>query len=245
MPTPAPAPTPRRYTPTPTPAPAPAPAPTPTQVHAHARARPQPVPCQRQHPHPTHQRYTVSVLLGLGLVLPAALGWCALPLVVAAALVFNLSFLLASDAEANATTDVFSAGGFANKALLKAHFVTPEGLVVAPALRGGAEATLTREQRARLVFDRLDSDQSGAISSAELGDLLVSWGLPRTDAAACLREVDRGAAADGKIDFREFYEGLAPVWEFACAIVASNSGAEERALQAAKDFAKRVGRPLV
>jgi len=124
-----------------------------------------------------------------------------------------------------ATQDVYSASGFSNAALLPRHFVTPEGLVVAPAL-AAAERSLSPRERARLVFDKLDTSGDGAISKAELGELLVSWGLPRSDAAACLAEVDGDRS--GAIGFDEFFHQLAPVWEFACAVVSSNASVEAR-----------------
>jgi len=170
-------------------------------------------------------RYTLSILLGLAIAMPAALGWASFAFCVCAIVVFNLAFLAAADEASRATQDVYSASGFSNAALLPRHFVTPEGLVVAPAL-AAAERSLSPRERARLVFDKLDTSGDGAISKAELGELLVSWGLPRSDAAACLAEVDGDRS--GAIGFDEFFGRLAPVWEFACAVVSSNASVEAR-----------------
>eukprot|EP00967_Tisochrysis_lutea_P056352 scaffold71110_cov27-Tisochrysis_lutea.AAC.2 len=127
---------------------------------------------------------------------------------------------------------------------------------------------MTPTQRARLVFDALDADRSGFISKAELGELLVSWGLPRTDAVACLRDADHRSAkpatqsayahdssgailakdratfessGDALLDFDEFYENLRSVWEFASAVVDSNSGVEERVALKIQDLGRRLG----
>ncbi|EOD11875.1 hypothetical protein EMIHUDRAFT_437510 [Emiliania huxleyi CCMP1516] len=170
-------------------------------------------------------RYTLSILIGLAIAMPAALGWASFAFCVCAIVVFNLAFLAAADEASRATQDVYSASGFSNAALLPRHFVTPEGLVVAPAL-AAAERSLSPRERARLVFDKLDTSGDGTISKAELGELLVSWGLPRSDAAACLAEVDGDRS--GAIGFDEFFHQLAPVWEFACAVVSSNASVEAR-----------------
>ena len=173
-------------------------------------------------------RYTLSILIGLALALPSAPGWAAMPWALGAVVVFNAAFKLTMDRAGQATTDMDSAGGFANAALVKRDFVAPEGLVVAPRLR---DRRLTRQQRARLVFDKLDADDDGSISTLELEAVLVAWGLPRADAAACLGEVDH--SGDGRVSFAEFHEGLAPIWEFACAIVGANELELQRAAGAA------------
>lgn len=83
-----------------------------------------------------HARYDLSVLLGTAAALPAAIGWASLPLALAAVLVFNTAFVCAMDPASQASSDIFSAGGFANRALVKPHLAAPEGLVVAPLSAG-------------------------------------------------------------------------------------------------------------
>jgi len=98
-------------------------------------------------------RYTLSILIGLAIAMPAALGWASFAFCVCAIVVFNLAFLAAADEASRATQDVYSASGFSNAALLPRHFVTPEGLVVAPAL-AAAERSLSPRERARLASAR-------------------------------------------------------------------------------------------
>jgi hypothetical protein len=83
-----------------------------------------------------HARYDLSVLLGAAAALPAAVGWASVPLALAAVLVFNTAFVCAMDPASQASSDIFSAGGFANRALVKPHLAAPEGLVVAPLIAG-------------------------------------------------------------------------------------------------------------
>ena len=47
-------------------------------------------------------RYTLSILLGLALALPSALGWAAVPWALGAVVVFNAAFQLAMDRAAQA-----------------------------------------------------------------------------------------------------------------------------------------------
>ena len=79
-----------------------------------------------------HSRYDLAILLGAAVVFPASLGWATLLLTLIAVVVFNLIFVLLMDPSSQSTSDIFSAGGFANQALVREHFVAPEGLVVAP-----------------------------------------------------------------------------------------------------------------
>lgn len=177
-------------------------------------------------------RYTLSILLGLAVALPAAQGWAAVPLLILAIVIFNVSFSLFMDSS-QASEDAYSAGGFMTRAVVKRHFVTPEGVVVAPAmqlpidgrapeLQSGTLSPLREKDRAMIVFEKLDEAGSGKISLRELGDLLVSWGLPRSEAEFTMQEHDRNA--DGQLNFEEFYRNLRPIWEFAARIVLSNGG---------------------
>jgi hypothetical protein len=95
-----------------------------------------------------HARYDLSVLLGAGAALPAAIGWASLPLALTAVLVFNMAFLCAMDPASQNSSDIFSAGGFANRALVKPHLAAPEGLVVAPLNAGSRCAGWMPECRA-------------------------------------------------------------------------------------------------
>ncbi|KAH7059785.1 hypothetical protein BKA57DRAFT_498797 [Linnemannia elongata] len=71
----------------------------------------------------------------------------------------------------------------------------------------------TPRGQAKLVFDTLDADGSGALDLVELETLLTSWGLPRNEAAGYLKDHDKDHS--GKIEFQEFYDTMGTVWKFA------------------------------
>ena len=218
-------------------------------------------------------RYTLSILLGLAIAMPAALGWASFAFCVCAVVVFNLAFLAAADeagsrhraplalppvahpsrcAEEGVSRDarrllgerllqrrpaaapLCHARGPRRRARPRGGGTVPLSARAREAcLRSTSSRETGRERRlftpaaaSRLVFDKLDTSGDGTISKAELGELLVSWGLPRSDAAACLAEVDGDRS--GAIGFDEFFHQLAPVWEFACAVVSSNASVEAR-----------------
>mmetsp|Transcript_50378 Transcript_50378/g.79868 ORF Transcript_50378/g.79868 Transcript_50378/m.79868 type:complete len:425 (-) Transcript_50378:114-1388(-) len=167
-------------------------------------------------------RYTLSILLGLAIALPAALGWTSIPFLIAAVAVFNGTFALSMDKKVQATVDRYSAGGTVTHAKIKRHFVGATGCFDSQGVDlPRSPRKMTAMERARFVFDILDSDKSGKVSLEELGDLLVSWGLPRTDAEPTMREYDRDGS--GHLCFEEFYETLSVVWEFAAGVMLSNS----------------------
>jgi Ca2+-binding EF-hand superfamily protein len=74
----------------------------------------------------------------------------------------------------------------------------------------------TDEDKARLVFNELDFDQSGYIERIELEMLLLEYGLPRLEAKAYLDKYDTNG--DKKISFEEFFQHFAPLWRFAYAL---------------------------
>ncbi|KAI8606032.1 hypothetical protein EDD21DRAFT_439810 [Dissophora ornata] len=71
----------------------------------------------------------------------------------------------------------------------------------------------TPRGQAKLVFDTLDSDGSGALDLDELEHLLTSWGLPKSEALGYLKQYDLDGGND--IDFQEFYTNMSTVWKFA------------------------------
>ncbi|KAF9316749.1 hypothetical protein BGZ91_005498, partial [Linnemannia elongata] len=71
----------------------------------------------------------------------------------------------------------------------------------------------TPRGQAKLVFDTLDADGSGALDLVELETLLTSWGLPRNEAAGYLKDHDKDQS--GTIEFQEFYDTMGTVWKFA------------------------------
>lgn len=75
---------------------------------------------------------------------------------------------------------------------------------------------LSARDKARVVFEMLDIDDSGYISLAELELLLTQWGIPYNESKLCL---DKYAGTDHKVDFDEFHAKLKPVWDFAATFV--------------------------
>eukprot|EP00747_Dinoflagellata_sp_TGD_P073978 gnl/TRDRNA2_/TRDRNA2_158138_c0_seq3.p1 gnl/TRDRNA2_/TRDRNA2_158138_c0~~gnl/TRDRNA2_/TRDRNA2_158138_c0_seq3.p1 ORF type:complete len:326 (-),score=66.15 gnl/TRDRNA2_/TRDRNA2_158138_c0_seq3:86-1063(-) len=169
-------------------------------------------------------RYTLAILLGLALAAPPGLGCMSIMLLLGAVVTFNMVFFIFMDAKDGAKGQLYSAGGSANEALVKRHFVAPEGVVVAPGLTKLKGAQLTREGLARVVFEELDEDSSGQVEMHELSRVLVAWGLPAAEADSVMRENDTNG--DGRLNFEEFYQNMAPVWEFAARIVLSNKALE-------------------
>lgn len=167
-------------------------------------------------------RYTISILLGLAIAVPPALGCNSILLVVGAIVVFNAAFRRLMDKSLDASRgELYSAGGLSTKALVKSHFNAPEGCCLAPSLRAlSTHKPHTREELARVVFSGLDADKSGKLNLREVGHLLMSWGLPVHETQEVLDEKDSNG--DGEIDFNEFFQNFAPVWEFAARIVLSN-----------------------
>jgi len=74
---------------------------------------------------------------------------------------------------------------------------------------------------ARLVFDEIDTDQSGSIEIKELGALLRCWGLPERDVQSIFGQHD--SDHDGMLSIDEFYQNMKPIWTFGCKVMKSNS----------------------
>ncbi len=69
------------------------------------------------------------------------------------------------------------------------------------------------EEKARLVFNELDMDNSGHLDCIELELLLLEYGLPRNEAKTYLKKYDTDG--DGEISFEEFLKDFGPLWKFA------------------------------
>jgi Ca2+-binding EF-hand superfamily protein len=70
----------------------------------------------------------------------------------------------------------------------------------------------TEEDKARLIFSHLDTDNSGYIEVLELRKLLLEWGLPAKEVEAYLQKYDDG---DQRFSFEEFFKYMRPIWRFA------------------------------
>eukprot|EP00026_Physarum_polycephalum_P006891 Phypoly_transcript_06944.p1 GENE.Phypoly_transcript_06944~~Phypoly_transcript_06944.p1 ORF type:complete len:161 (+),score=22.50 Phypoly_transcript_06944:801-1283(+) len=75
---------------------------------------------------------------------------------------------------------------------------------------------LTPEDKAKLIFEMLDIDDSGSITLTELEMLLTQWGMPHNEA---LSYISGYGGANNKIEFQEFYQDMRPVWDFAATFV--------------------------
>lgn len=69
------------------------------------------------------------------------------------------------------------------------------------------------EDRAKVIFQELDFDNSGYIEKVELEMLLLEYGLPRAEVETYLAKHDPDN--DGKISFSEFKTNFEPLWKFA------------------------------
>lgn len=76
----------------------------------------------------------------------------------------------------------------------------------------------TGVEKARFIFNCLDTDQSGFIEMVELQKLLIQWGLPEGEAEEYL-----AGDEDKKYSFDEFFHQQKVIWDFAY----DNIGASE------------------
>ena len=77
-----------------------------------------------------------------------------------------------------------------------------ESVAVPPRMVDVGLEQMTDEALARIVFDEIDTDQSGSIEIAELSALLRCWGLPESDVARIFETFDQDH--DHKLSFEEF-----------------------------------------
>ncbi len=71
----------------------------------------------------------------------------------------------------------------------------------------------TDEEKAKLVFNELDMDNSGHLDCVELELLLLEYGLPKNEAITYLKKYN--SDGDGEISFDEFFTDFGPLWRFA------------------------------
>mmetsp|Transcript_20426 Transcript_20426/g.52771 ORF Transcript_20426/g.52771 Transcript_20426/m.52771 type:complete len:467 (+) Transcript_20426:75-1475(+) len=183
-------------------------------------------------------RYSVSILLGAAVCMPASMGSTCPAFLFVAIVIFNVVFLLTMDPSSHAPDgEIYSAGGEGITAKVKKHFVKPEGLVRIKTLKQLRQSKdFTEEDLSAYVFKKLHADDSETMSLVEIGRLLVAWGLPSYVSEEVLRE--RDVNGDGRIGKREFYENFRDVWQFAAAIVlteAENGTIRRRSLVGGDD----------
>jgi CRP-like cAMP-binding protein/Ca2+-binding EF-hand superfamily protein len=91
------------------------------------------------------------------------------------------------------------------------------------------EQAKTDQDRAALVFRRIDLDGDGFISRFELELLLIEWGLPRSDVERWLALGDTDH--DGRLTRADFYEHFRPVWTFIYYVVVEAHSAGHDSVQ--------------
>jgi hypothetical protein len=166
----------------------------------------------------------LAILLGTALCGPPSLGGAILFFLIGAIVVFNIAFVSTmEDAyavhEGDKGLHFISSGGSYVAARVKQQFVSAEGAVYTAELKAlqKARGKLSKQDVARVVFAKLDRDGTGKLELAEIGRLLVLWGLPSYEAMKVLTERDTNG--DGVIDLQEFTDNFEDVWHFAATIV--------------------------
>mmetsp|Transcript_17054 Transcript_17054/g.43687 ORF Transcript_17054/g.43687 Transcript_17054/m.43687 type:complete len:461 (+) Transcript_17054:145-1527(+) len=169
-------------------------------------------------------RYTLAILLGTALCGPPSLGGAILFFMLTSLVVFNVAFVnTMEDAyavhEGDKGLHFISSGGSYVAARVKQQFVSAEGAVYTSELKAlqKAKGKLGKQDVARVIFSKLDRDGTGKLELAEIGRLLVLWGLPSYEAKKVL--IERDTNGDGVIDLQEFTDNFEDVWEFAATIV--------------------------
>jgi len=170
------------------------------------------------------RRYTLAILLGTALCGPPSLGGAILFFMLTSLVVFNVAFVnTMEDAyavhEGDKGLHFISSGGSYVAARVKQQFVSAEGAVYTSELKAlqKAKGKLGKQDVARVIFSKLDRDGTGKLELAEIGRLLVLWGLPSYEAKKVL--IERDTNGDGVIDLQEFTDNFEDVWEFAATIV--------------------------
>lgn len=90
---------------------------------------------------------------------------------------------------------------------------------------------------AQVVFETIDSDNSGSLSMAEIGLMLMSWGVPPSDVRLVMDEFDKDGSGD--LSFEEFFKNFKIVYHFAFACI--NKAVQEKKTQDAAHVARTNG----
>ena len=90
---------------------------------------------------------------------------------------------------------------------------------------------------AQVVFETIDSDNSGSLSMAEISSMLMSWGVPPSDVRLVMEEFDKDGSGD--LSFEEFFKNFKIVYHFAFACI--NRAVQEKKTQDAVRVARTNG----
>jgi len=90
---------------------------------------------------------------------------------------------------------------------------------------------------AQVVFETIDSDNSGSLSMAEIGLMLMSWGVPPSDVRLVMEEFDKDGSGD--LSFEEFFKNFKIVYQFAFACI--NKAVQAKKAQDAARVARANG----
>lgn len=66
--------------------------------------------------------------------------------------------------------------------------------------------------QARLIFEALGADNSGMLCIEGIGDVLISWGLPLSEAATYIQLHEKHG--NDEIDLCEFVKCFQPMWKY-------------------------------
>ena len=160
--------------------------------------------------------YTLSIAMSGILVIPSALEFVKTVHVFACVGIYNAMLLLLAH---------FCCGGdpYAgenNHLGVASKLRASEDVHVPPRMKDLGLDSSSDDLLARVVFEEIDSDGSGAIGVDELRCLLQSWGLPPSEACQVMAHADRDG--NGVIEFQEFRDRMQPVWIFGAKVMRSN-----------------------
>jgi len=96
---------------------------------------------------------------------------------------------------------------------------------------------MQEHHKAKVVFETIDSDNSGSLSMAEISSMLMSWGVPPSEVRLVMEEFDKDGSGD--LSFEEFFKNFKIVYQFAFECI--NKAVQEKKAQDAAHVARTNG----